>query len=620
MCGIIGYAGNLQAPDVIISGLKKLEYRGYDSAGISVFCDGEIKTIKSVGRIMNLEDLVNKNKQFLKSNVGIGHTRWATHGKPTEKNAHPHFTKNVSIVHNGIIENYLKLKQSLESNGYKFETETDSEIIAKLLDYYYCKNKNPIEAISKTISRLEGAYALAMIFKDFPDKIYGVRKECPLVAALGQNQNFLASDISSVLNNTNEYYQIEYQEIVELSAERIKIVDIDGNEIKKSINVANWNVLDIEKCGYQHFMLKEINEQPQAITSTISPRINNNLPNFSYDDISDEYLKKFKKIFIVACGTAMHAGMVGKTLIEKIAQIPVEVDVASEFRYRDPILSQQDLVIVISQSGETADTLAALRLAKSKNIDTLAIVNVQGSSIAREADKVILTFAGPEIAVASTKAYIVQLSVIYLLAFKLAIINNKIDEKQISNYIDVLRCIPTNLSDVIANSNYIKDVAVLYQNTKNMFFLGRGLDYTICMEGSLKLKEISYINCQPYQAGELKHGTISLITDGLPVVCVVTQKNLFEKMISNIKEIKARGAKTIFFTTNNLFDQVEPEIIDSHVIIPHISSLENNCESNDIFMPLMVAPALQLFAYHMAVIKNCDVDKPRNLAKSVTVE
>lgn len=609
MCGIIGYAGELQAPEVIIDGLKKLEYRGYDSAGISVFNNGEIKTIKAVGRIINLEELKNKNKDSLKSNVGIGHTRWATHGKPSEKNAHPHFTDKVSIVHNGIIENYLKLKKCLEEKNYEFQTETDSEIVAKLLDYYY--QGDPIQAISKVISRLEGAFALAIMFKDHPKKIYGVRKECPLIVALGENQNFIASDINAVLEYTNKYYNIDYQEIVEITKDSVEVLDIDGNKLNKKINVANWNIAAAQKCGYEHFMIKEINEQPQAINSTISPRIKNFLPDFSYDNIDIDYLKKFKKIFIVACGTAMYAGMIGKDLIEKIARVPVEIEVASEFRYKDPILTKQDLLIIISQSGETADTLAALRLAKSKSIETLAIVNVVGSSIAREANKVITTFAGPEIAVASTKAYIVQVAIMYLLAIKLALINQKIDEKKAQEYIKILQEMPAVISDVIALSDNIKNIVAKYQNIKDMFFLGRGLDFATCLEGALKLKEISYICCQPYQAGELKHGTISLITDNIPVVCVATQTSLFDKMISNIKEVKARGAKTIFLTTQDLKTKIEEEIIDDIVLLPNI---------DDIFTPFAVVPVFQLMAYHMGIIKDCDVDKPRNLAKSVTVE
>ena len=608
MCGIIGYAGQLDAPGVIINGLKKLEYRGYDSAGISVFNNNEIKTIKTVGRIRNLEALVNENKENLLSHVGIGHTRWATHGKPSENNAHPHFTDKVSVVHNGIIENYLFLKEYLQNKGYVFTTETDSEVVAKLLDYYY--DDDTIEAISKAINRLEGAYALAIMFKGEPNSIYGVRKECPLIVALGDNENFLASDMNPVLEYTNKYYQIQHHEIVKVSQDSVKVMDVDGNEIKKEVCVANWSAAAAEKCGYEHFMIKEINEQPQAMVSTIEPRIVENLPDFSYDGISDEYLKQFKKIFIIACGTAMHAGMVGKFLIEQIARIPVEVDVASEFRYRDPIINKDDLLIVISQSGETADTLAALRLGKSKGMSTLAIVNVEGSSIAREADKVIKTFAGPEIAVASTKAYTVQLAVMYLLAFKLAMINSKLTVDEAKEKIRILRDIPNKIVDVITFSDDIKNIAILHQNAKDMFFLGRGLDYCTCLEGSLKLKEVSYINCQSYQAGELKHGTISLITEDIPVVCVLTQKNLLEKMVSNVKEIKARGAKTIFFTSFNL--NLEEGLANNIIKIPG--------DVDDIFAPLLITPALQLLAYHMAIIKDCDVDKPRNLAKSVTVE
>lgn len=608
MCGIIGYAGQLDAPGVIINGLKKLEYRGYDSAGISVFNNNEIKTIKTVGRIRNLEALVNENKENLLSHVGIGHTRWATHGKPSENNAHPHFTDKVSVVHNGIIENYSFLREYLQNKGYVFTTETDSEVVAKLLDYYY--DDDPIEAISKAINRLEGAYALAIMFKGEPNSIYGVRKECPLIVALGDNENFLASDMNPVLEYTNKYYQIQHHEIVKVSQDSVKVMDVDGNEIKKEVCVANWSAAAAEKCGYEHFMIKEINEQPQAMVSTIEPRIVESLPDFSYDGISDEYLKQFKKIFIIACGTAMHAGMVGRFLIEHIARIPVEVDVASEFRYRDPIINKDDLLIVISQSGETADTLAALRLGKSKGMSTLAIVNVEGSSIAREADKVIKTFAGPEIAVASTKAYTVQLAVMYLLAFKLAMINGKLTVDEAKEKIRILRDIPNKIVDVITFSDDIKNIAILHQNAKDMFFLGRGLDYCTCLEGSLKLKEVSYINCQSYQAGELKHGTISLITEDIPVVCVLTQKNLLEKMVNNVKEIKARGAKTIFFTSFNL--NLEEGLANNIIKIPG--------DVDDIFSPLLITPALQLLAYHMAIIKDCDVDKPRNLAKSVTVE
>ncbi len=609
MCGIIGYAGNLYAPDVITSGLKRLEYRGYDSAGVSVFVNEEIVTLKAVGRIKNLQNLIIENKNKLNSNVGIGHTRWATHGKPSELNAHPIFTNNVSVVHNGIIENYMVLKEDLKKKGYNFKTETDTEIIVNLLDYYY-KECNPVEAIAKTVKRLEGAYALAIMFKGSPNNVYGVRKECPLLVALGNGENFIASDMNAVVEYTNKYYDLEPYEIVEISKNAVQVMDLDGNKISKQVNTVDWDITVAEKCGYEHFMLKEINEQPQVVMATILPRILNGLPYFNKEDITDDYLKQFKKIYIVACGTAMHAGMVGKVLIEKFAKIPVEVDVASEFRYRDPILKKDDLLIVISQSGETADTLAALRLAKQKGVSTIAVVNVNGSSIAREADKVILTFAGPEIAVASTKAYSVQLAVMYLLAIKLGLTFNIISDIKAKEYIKIFQTVPALMNEVIANSDHIKDIALLYQNTENIFFLGRGLDYAISLEGALKLKEISYIHCQPYQAGELKHGTISLITDGVPVVCIATQEQLFEKMVSNVKEVKARGAKTIFVMSKNL--SVEAEIADSVICIPNIT--------DDIFAPLIAVPALQLLAYHMAVIKGCDVDRPRNLAKSVTVE
>lgn len=606
MCGIVGYVGNRDATDVLIDGLRHLEYRGYDSAGIAVFENGQIRTIKTRGR---LDDLVKKMNVEGKpiGHCGIGHTRWATHGEPSDINSHPHGNKVVSIVHNGIIENYMSIKEFLQEKGYTFESQTDTETIAKLLDYYY--RGDPLEAIRAALAKIHGSYALGIIFHDFPDKVYATRKDSPLIVGVGTDENFIASDVPAILKYTRNYYLLEQDEIAELTADCITITDINGDVLSKELMTATWDIEAAEKGGYPHFMIKEINEQPTAILNTITPRIQNGLPSLNLPNLPDDSFGKYKSIQIVACGTAMHAGMIGKYLIEKMARIPVNVDIASEFRYRDLILDQDDLVIVISQSGETADSLAALRIAKKIGAHTLAIVNVVGSSIAREADDVIYTYAGLEIAVASTKAYAVQVAIMYLLAIKFALARGRITEEDAKNYCATLLEIPNAMKNMLENANDCQYYASKFQNAHSLFFIGRGLDYALSLEGSLKLKEISYIHSEAYAAGELKHGTISLISKDVPVVAVATQANIYEKTISNVKEVRARGAKVLLICKEDAV--VDPEVADYILRIPVY---------NDIFMPLVTIVPLQLFAYYTAVLRGCDVDKPRNLAKSVTVE
>ncbi len=606
MCGIVGYAGTKNAAEVLIDGLRHLEYRGYDSAGIAVFEKDGIHVVKSKGR---LDDLEAKMQQggCPKGTTGIGHTRWATHGEPSDINSHPHGNKVVSIVHNGIIENYMEIKAFLEEKGYIFESETDTETIAKLLDYYY--KGDPTDAIRSVLAKIHGSYALGIIFRDFPEKIFATRKDSPLIAGIGEGENFIASDVPAILKYTRNYYLLEQDEIVELTKDYVKVTDVNGDEIHKELMTATWDVEAAEKGGFPHFMIKEIYEQPSAITNTLSPRIVNGLPQFGLPNLTDELLASFKNIHVVACGTAMHAGMIGKYLTERLARIPVNVDIASEFRYRDPILGKDDLVIIISQSGETADTLAALRLAKKRGAYTLAVVNVVGSSIAREADGVIYTWAGPEIAVASTKAYSVQVAIMYLIAFKLGLVKGTLTAEQVKEYCRILLQIPGSIKAMLDDTSNCQYFASKFQNAHSLFYIGRGLDYALSMEGSLKLKEISYIHSESYAAGELKHGTISLITDDVPVVAVATQSQLYEKTISNIKEVNARGAKVLLICKEGA--EVGGDVTDFLLRVPAY---------DDIFMPLVTIVPLQLFAYYTAVLRGCDVDKPRNLAKSVTVE
>lgn len=606
MCGIVGYIGEKDSTSVLVDGLHSLEYRGYDSAGIAVFENGVIKVVKSKGRLANLEKKIQEVGKPV-GHCGIGHTRWATHGEPSDINSHPHGNHNVSIVHNGIIENYQEIRNFLEEKGYHFESETDTETVAKLLDYYY--EGNPIIAIRKVLSVIEGSYALGMLFRDFPDKIYATRKDCPLIIGVGENENFIVSDIPAILKYTRNYYLLEENEIATVTANSVEIINPIGTIEQKELMTANWNVEAAEKGGFPHFMLKEIHEQPEAVINTIKSRIVDGLPQFGLETLSDERLSALKNINIVACGTAMYAGMVGRQIIEQLARIPVNVDMASEFRYRNPILSEKDMVIIISQSGETADTLAALRLAKSRGAFTLAIVNVVGSSIAREADSVIYTWAGPEIAVASTKAYSVQLSILYLLAFRIAFANNKISKEKVKELTAQLLTVPDKMKEILDDTTKCKFCASKFQNSHNLFFIGRGLDYALSMEAALKLKEISYIHSEAYAAGELKHGPIALITANTPVVAVATQTATLEKTISNIKEVKARGAMVLLICKTSAV--IGKDVADYIIRIPDL---------DDLFLPMLAILPAQLFAYYVAILRGCDVDKPRNLAKSVTVE
>lgn len=606
MCGIVGYVGKRQSVDVLVDGLKKLEYRGYDSAGVAVFNGTEHKIVKAKGRLANIELKMDKEGKPV-GNCGIGHTRWATHGEPSDINSHPHGGDKVTIVHNGIIENYLNIKERLTQEGVTFESETDTEVLAKLLNKNY--NGNPLEAISDTLEVVKGSYALGIIFHDIPDRIYAVRKDSPLIVGLGEDENFIASDVPAILKYTNKYYLLEENEIAILEHNSVKVFSLLGDEIKKEAHTANWDAQAADLCGYPHFMLKEINEQPETIKKTIDPRIKDGIPDFSEEGLTDDILKNVHSIHVVACGTAMHAGIVGKYVIEKLARVPVHVDIASEFRYRDPIISENDIMIVISQSGETADTLAALRLAKQRGIKTIGIVNALGSSIAREADICLYTWGGLEIAVASTKAYSVQIAMMYLLGFKLALIRGEIDECRCKELVSKLEEIPDMIGEMLKYQEIYQSTANHLINATSIFYIGRGLDYALSMEGSLKLKEISYIHSESYAAGELKHGTISLIEQDIPVIAVATQTDLYEKTVSNIKEVKARGAKVIMICRKD--SPLANEVSDYLMEVP---------DADDLLMPLLTVIPLQLLAYYTSIFRGCDVDKPRNLAKSVTVE
>ncbi len=606
MCGIVGYIGSRMSTDVLLSGLEKLEYRGYDSAGIALSFGNEIQVIKAEGRLSVLKEKM-AGMQLRETHCGIGHTRWATHGAPNDVNSHPHSSGHISLVHNGIIENYAQLKEHLIQKGYIFVSETDTEVLVKLLDYNY--HGEPLDAIMKTLGEVRGSYGLAIIFRDFPDRIFSVRKESPLIIGYGKGENFLASDIPALLQYTRDYAVLEEGEIAVVKANDIEVYDSFGRPVQKEHLTADWDMQAAEKGGYPHFMLKEIHEQPAALRQTIQPRVQEGLPELGLPDMTDDFLAHVHNIHIVGCGTAMHAGMVGKTAIEALARVPAFVDIASEFRYRNPIIHKDDLVIIISQSGETLDTLAALKLAKERGAKTLAIVNVVGSSIARLADWVLYTYAGPEIAVASTKAYSVQIATLYLFALRLSLAKKAQDETIVRCLTQQLQHIPEMLSPILNNCENIQYLASQFINSENLFFMGRGFDYALSLEGSLKLKEISYIHSEAYAAGELKHGTISLIVENTPVVALATQDAVFEKVISNVKEVKTRGARVILLCKEDA--QVPPEVADFVVRLP---SLEG------IFMPLLLIIPLQLFAYYMSVLRGCDVDKPRNLAKSVTVE
>ena len=606
MCGIVGYVGKRNAQNVLLDGLEKLEYRGYDSAGVALALDGGIRVVKSKGRLAELRKKLEL-QALAESGCGIGHTRWATHGEPSDVNSHPHSTPRVSIVHNGIIENYGILKERLIAKGYTFESETDTEVLVKLIDS--CYEGEPLQAIHEALSMVRGSYALAVLFRDFPDTVFAVKRESPLIVGWGEGENFVASDIPALLKYTRRYSVLEEGDLAVVTREGIRFYNEFAEPVEREILTADWDMEAAEKGGYPHFMLKEINEQPAAITATVSPRVENGLPDLRIPELSDEKLRDIGTIHLVACGTAMHAGMVGKAAIETLARVPAEVDIASEFRYRDPILNKNDLVIIISQSGETSDTLAALKLAKSRGVPVLAIVNVVGSSIARAADYVLYTYAGPEIAVASTKAYMVQMCVLYLFALRLAYARGAQIEAETRRLTAELLRASEVIKPRLADCEQIKYLASRFVNTQSCFFIGRGFDYSLSLEGSLKLKEISYVHSDAYAAGELKHGTISLITDGVPVIALATQKKVYEKTISNVKETKSRGAKVLLFTTK---DAVVPDGVADYVV-----RLD---DYDDLLMPLQLIVPLQLFAYYMAVLRGCDVDKPRNLAKSVTVE
>ncbi len=611
MCGIVGYIGEQQAAPILLDGLAKLEYRGYDSAGIAVYNGQNIDMVKSVGRLKVLSELTHDGTT-LPGKSGIGHTRWATHGSPTNENAHPHYNKDgsIAVVHNGIIENYIKLKNKLLNKGYEFKSETDTEVVAHLLDYY--NTGDPLETIIKVLQRIEGSYALGIMFKDHPDEIYAVRKDSPLIVGHTKDGNILASDVPAVLKYTRSVYFIQNDEIVRLTKDDMTFFNIDEEEIEKEPTTIEWDVAAAEKGGYEHYMLKEMYEQPKAVKDTIfpaDPRIVDGKVVIRELGMSKEDILKIKKIYIVACGSAYHAGVTGKYVIEGLARIPVEVDLASEFRYRDPIYEEDSLVIIISQSGETADSLAALRDAKAHGIKVLGIVNVVGSSISREADSVMYTWAGPEIAVATTKAYSSQLIALYLLAMNFAQERGTVSEEEIGELIKDLIKLPEQIELLLASKEKVQKFANRYIAAQSVFFIGRGIDYAISLEGSLKLKEISYIHSEAYAAGELKHGTISLIEEGTLVTAVLTQEYLYKKTISNMVEVRSRGA-FVLAVTNEGNTEVE-KTADYVIYIP---------QTNKYFTNSLAIIPLQLFGYYVAVGKGCDVDKPRNLAKSVTVE
>ncbi|MCF2656548.1 glutamine--fructose-6-phosphate transaminase (isomerizing) [Lacrimispora saccharolytica] len=608
MCGIVGYIGNEQAAPVILDGLSKLEYRGYDSAGMAIFDGAKLNIVKTAGRLKALEDLTHDGAT-MPGNVGIGHTRWATHGQPTDANAHPHYnsSETIALVHNGIIENFQALKNKLISHGYEFQSQTDTEVLVQLLDYYY--KGNPLEAITKVMHRVEGAYALGIIFADHPDEIFAVRKDSPLIVGRSDNAAYIASDVPAILKYTRDVYYIDNSEVVCLKAGELRFYTADEEEISKESTHIEWDAESVAKGGYEHFMMKEMYEQPKAVRETFEKHLSGDDIIIEELNMTDDEIKNLRKIHIVACGTAYHAGMAAKYVIEEMARISVELDMASEFRYRNPIIEPGALVIVISQSGETADTLQALRDSKTRGAKVLGIVNVVGSAIAREADSVMYTWAGPEIAVASTKAYSAQLIALYLLAMKFAHVRGTVSEEEYKSLLIDLRRLPEQIELLLGNKEKIQRFANRYIVAKSIFFIGRGLDYSLSMEGSLKLKEISYLHSEAYAAGELKHGPISLIENGTLVMAALTQDNLYKKTVSNIVEVRARGA-FVLALTNNTHTDIEDNA-DYVIYIPTTSHYFTNS--------LAIIP-LQLFAYYIAVGKGCDVDKPRNLAKSVTVE
>jgi len=611
MCGIVGYIGAGKAQPVLIDGLSKLEYRGYDSAGVAIFDGEKINIEKAKGKLVNLENILDKYP--LEGNVGIGHTRWATHGAPSDINSHPHASgdSKIAVVHNGIIENYIEIKEMLIKEGYQFRSETDTECVAQLVDFYYKRSGDFLDSVFKAVKELDGAYALGIICSDCPDILIGIRKAAPLIVGKGDGENFLASDIPAILKSTRDVYFLDDNEIAILKKDSVTICNAEREVVEREIYTVTWDVSAAEKDGYDHFKLKEINEQPRIIKETLDHRLSKNESalDTAFLELDKDELKNLDRIYIVACGTAYHAGLVGKHLIEKICRIPVIAEVASEFRYKDPVLDEKTLVIVVSQSGETADTLEALKIAKRNGSRVLAVVNAVGSSIAREADKVFYIHAGPEIAVASTKAFSAQVIAMYIITMHMAKELGKISDEDFSVLIDALKDMPAKTDAVISKSLIIKELADKYLNSKNVFFIGRGLDYVISQEGSLKLKEIAYLHSEAYAAGELKHGPIAMIEESTLVIAILTQNDLFEKTLSNIKEVKARGAKVIAITIDGN-TKIETEA-DDVFYIP---------ESSWITAPLLAAIPTQLFAYFVALGLGTDIDKPRNLAKSVTVE
>lgn len=601
MCGIIGYVGTKNVNKVLISGLKKLEYRGYDSAGIAALTkDNKLEVIKSIGKIANLEDKINKSNVAF-SGIGIGHTRWATHGVPNEINAHPHTSGKVTLVHNGIIENYTHIKDELIGKGVTFKSDTDTEVACAYINYVYETEKDKLKCIQKACEYFKGSYAFAILFEDDKSSIYVTRRDSPLAIGLADGENFVSSDVSAFLSYTKQYILLDHNEYAKITSDSVVIHDINGNVINKEINTATWSDTQYEKAGYEHFMLKEIYEQPSVIKNIFDRYLNDT----SY--LKDVDLSKYNNIHIVACGSAMHAGLIGRYLFETYANIPVTVEVASEYRYKNQIITDSTLVIVVSQSGETADTLAALRIAKSKGATVLAIVNVVGSSIAREADIVIYAYAGPEIAVATTKGYTSQVAILATLSLEMS--KNTMDHDQVNKVIADMKNIQDILSYVLLKTNEYKEIASIISKKDDLFFIGRGLDFAMCMEGSLKLKEISYMHSEAYAAGELKHGTISLVEEKTPVMAIATNKNIYDKTISNIKETKARGAFVIFITNEEL--DTAGDFYDVKLVLP---------TSTDFIQSLSVVTALQLISYYTAKNRKCDIDKPKNLAKSVTVE
>ncbi|OUO28880.1 glutamine--fructose-6-phosphate transaminase (isomerizing) [Eubacterium sp. An3] len=612
MCGIVGYVGESQAAPLLLHGLSKLEYRGYDSAGIAVRNEstGDIQIIKAKGRLHALSEKTDDG-HAVTGTCGIGHTRWATHGEPSEVNAHPHCTedKSIVLVHNGIIENYQEIREKLLKAGYTFYSETDTEIATKLIDYYYKKTEAPLEALSRAMLRIRGSYAFGILFADYPGKVFAARKDSPLIIGKNETGHFIASDVPAILDSVRNVYYIDNLEIAELSREEVHFYDIDRNEIEKELVEIKWNEEAAEKGGYEHFMLKEIFEQPKAVRDTMNAYIKDGRIDFSSVGLDDEIIRDLERVYIVACGSAYHVGMAAKYVIESMSDISVEVDLGSEFRYRDPKLAKNSIVIIISQSGETADSIAALRLSKEKGVPVLGIVNVVGSSIARESDYVLYTYAGPEIAVATTKAYSTQLIAVYLLAVQAGHVQGVLTDEQYAAYLKELATLPDKIQKVLDDKERIQWFASKYSNAKDVFFIGRGLDYAICQEGSLKMKEVSYVHSEAYAAGELKHGTISLIEDGTLVVGVLTQSDLYEKTISNLVEVGSRGAYLMAVTTYGNYS-IE-DTADFTVYVP---------KTDECFATTLAIIPLQLMGYYVSVARGLDVDKPRNLAKSVTVE